>query len=103
MDKYDMIVSNPPYIESRVIETLMPEVREYEPMLALDGGDNGLMFYQRIVNQAQDHLTQHGWLFFEIGYNQGQDVATLMQEHGFCDINVIKDYAGLDRVVYGHL
>lgn len=102
-DQYDMIVSNPPYIESRVIDTLMPEVREYEPMLALDGGEDGLMFYRRIVDQAQSHLTQGGWLFFEIGYNQGQDVATLMQEHGFVSVQVIKDYAGLDRVVYGHL
>lgn len=102
-DQYDMIVSNPPYIESRVIDILMPEVREYEPMLALDGGEDGLMFYRRIVDQAQSHLTQGGWLFFEIGYNQGQDVATLMQEHGFINVQVIKDYAGLDRVVYGHL
>lgn len=102
-DQYDMIVSNPPYIESRVIDILMPEVREYEPMLALDGGEDGLMFYRRIVDQAQSHLTQGGWLFFEIGYNQGQDVATLMQEHGFASVQVIKDYAGLDRVVYGHL
>ena len=102
-ERYDMIVSNPPYIESRVIDTLMPEVREYEPMLALDGGEDGLMFYRRIVDQAQSHLMQGGWLFFEIGYNQGQDVATLMQEHGFTNVQVIKDYAGLDRVVYGHL
>lgn len=102
-DRYDMIVSNPPYIESRVIDTLMPEVREYEPMQALDGGEDGLVFYRRIVDQAPSHLAQGGWLFFEIGYNQGQDVATLMEEQGFRNINVIKDYAGLDRVVYGHL
>ena len=102
-DKYDMIVSNPPYIESHVIGTLMPEVREYEPMLALDGGEDGLMFYRCIVQQAVSHLREHGWLFFEIGYNQGDIVAALMKEHGFSEVQVVKDYAGLDRVVYGHL
>lgn len=102
-DVYDMIVSNPPYIESRVIDTLMPEVREYEPMLALDGGEDGLVFYRSIIQQAVSHLGEHGWLFFEIGYNQGKDVATLMEDHGFSEVQVVKDYAGLDRVVYGHL
>lgn len=102
-DVYDMIVSNPPYIESRVIDTLMPEVREYEPMLALDGGEDGLAFYRSIIQQAVSYLGEHGWLFFEIGYNQGKDVATLMEDHGFSEVQVVKDYAGLDRVVYGHL
>lgn len=102
-DVYDMIVSNPPYIESRVIDTLMPEVREYEPMLALDGGEDGLVFYRSIIQQAVSHLGERGWLFFEIGYNQGKDVATLMEDHGFSEVQVVKDYAGLDRVVYGHL
>ena len=102
-DEYDMIVSNPPYIESHVIGTFMPEVREYEPMLALDGGEDGLMFYRSIIQQAVSHLREHGWLFFEIGYNQGDTVAALMKEHGFSEVQVVKDYAGLDRVVYGHL
>lgn len=102
-ERYDVIVSNPPYIESRVIDTLMPEVREYEPMLALDGGEDGLVFYQRIALQVKRHLTEGGWLFFEIGYNQAEDVSTLMKEQGFSQVTVVKDYAGLDRVVYGHL
>lgn len=101
--KMDMIVSNPPYIESQVIDTLMPEVKEYEPMLALDGGENGLNFYNMIIEQAPQYLNGNGWLLFEIGYNQGDAVSMKMTECGFRDVKVKKDYAGLDRVVYGHL
>lgn len=101
--KMDMIVSNPPYIESQVIDTLMPEVKEYEPMLALDGGEDGLDFYKEITAQAVKYLNTSGWLLFEIGYNQREAVLHLMQENGFQDVAVKKDYAGLDRVVYGHL
>jgi len=99
----DMIVSNPPYIESRVIDTLMPEVKEYEPMLALDGGEDGLDFYNQIIEEAPSKLNAGGWLLFEIGYNQGEAVSKKMTELGFKDVQVKKDYAGLDRVVYGHL
>lgn len=102
-NKMDMIVSNPPYIESSVIGTLMPEVREYEPMLALDGGEDGLDCYRKIIRQAPKHLNIKGWLMFEIGYNQGEAVSQLMREAGFKDVQVKKDYASLDRVVYGHL
>lgn len=102
-EKQDMIVSNPPYIESRVIDTLMPEVKEYEPMLALDGGEDGLDFYNQIIEEAPSHLNAGGWLLFEIGYNQGEAVSKKMIELGFQDVQVKKDYAGLDRVVYGHL
>jgi len=98
-----MIVSNPPYIESRVIDTLMPEVKEYEPMLALDGGEDGLDFYNQIIEEAPSKLNAGGWLLFEIGYNQGEAVSKKMTELGFKDVQVKKDYAGLDRVVYGHL
>lgn len=101
--RVDMIVSNPPYIESPIIDTLMPEVKEHEPMLALDGGEDGLDFYRKITAQAQNYLNADGWLLFEIGSNQGKIVTRLMKEMGFSDINVKKDYAGLDRVVYGHL
>lgn len=101
--KADMIISNPPYIESRVIGTLMPEVREYEPMMALDGGENGLDFYEKITAQAPDHLRTGGWLLFEIGYNQNEAVQNLMRECGFKDVVGKKDYSGLDRVVMGHL
>ncbi len=102
-EKMNMIVSNPPYIESRVIETLMPEVKEHEPMLALDGGEDGLDFYNQIIEEAPSHLHDGGWLLFEIGHNQGEAVSKKMIELGFRDVQVKKDYAGLDRVVYGHL
>lgn len=103
MENQDMIVSNPPYIESRVIDTLMPEVKEYEPMLALDGGEDGLNFYNQIIEEAPCHLHDGGWLLFEIGHNQGEAVSKKMTELGFKEVKVKKDYAGLDRVVYGHL
>lgn len=102
-EKMDMIVSNPPYIESQVIDTLMPEVKEFEPMLALDGGEDGLTFYKEIIEKAPDYLKKNGYLMFEIGYNQGEAVSSLMIDKGFKDVVVKKDYANLDRVVYGHL
>lgn len=98
---FDMIVSNPPYICSETIETLMPEVRVYEPRQALDGAEDGLLFYRRIVMEGRTHLCGGGMLFFEIGYDQAEAVCSLMEEAGFLEINVVKDYAGLDRVVYG--
>lgn len=101
--KFSMIVCNPPYIESEVIPTLMPEVKNYEPMLALDGGTDGLDFYKSIIKEAPAYMEEKGYLFFEIGYNQGQAVRDLMCHAGFCEVQVQKDYAGLDRVVYGHL
>ena len=99
--RFDMIISNPPYIETAVIETLMPEVREHEPMQALDGMEDGLFFYRKIVEKAGGFLEKGGWLLFEIGYNQGETVSNLMTEQGFHDVEVVKDYAGLDRVVLG--
>ena len=101
MEKFDIIVSNPPYIASSVIPTLMEEVREHEPMSALDGMEDGLHFYRKIVKESKEYLSKEGMLFFEIGYDQGQAVSAMMQEAGFKDVNVIKDFAGLDRVVYG--
>ncbi len=99
--KFDMIVSNPPYIETTVIDTLMPEVREHEPMLALDGREDGLYFYRRIVEQCTSYMTRGARLFFEIGYDQGEAVKDMMIHKGFCEVEIIKDYAGLDRVVTG--
>lgn len=100
-DKFDIIVSNPPYIESDVIETLMEEVRDHEPRLALDGSADGLEFYKRIVSEAPSFLRKGGMLFFEIGYNQGQSVSDLLKAAHFSDVTVVKDLAGCDRVVYG--
>ncbi len=99
--KFDIIVSNPPYIKTEVIKTLMPEVRNFEPMMALDGTEDGLYFYRRIIADAKKHLTRGGQLFFEIGYDQGEEVSDLMRENGYLDVEVAKDLAGLDRVVYG--
>ena len=98
--KYDLIVSNPPYIESEVIKTLDREVREHEPMSALDGGTDGLEFYRRIADEARGFLSRGGMLFFEIGYNQAEAVSELLRLNGYIDIVVKKDLAGLDRVVY---
>ena len=100
-DRFDIIVSNPPYIKTGVIESLMPEVRDHEPHLALDGREDGLFFYRRIIAQAGEFLMGGGMLFMEIGYDQGEDVRRLMEEAGYADIEVIKDFAGLDRVVCG--
>ena len=98
---FDVIVSNPPYIETEVIEELEPEVREHDPYIALDGGRDGLDFYRRIISDAPVALKPYGRLYFEIGYNQAEQVAGLMEKAGFSDIDIIKDLAGLDRVVYG--
>lgn len=98
--KYDLIVSNPPYIESEVIQTLDREVREHEPMSALDGGADGLDFYRIITKEARKYLSRGGKIFYEIGYNQAQDVSDILRDNGYIDIVVKKDLAGLDRVVY---
>lgn len=97
--KYDCIVSNPPYIESGEIENLAAEVAGFEPRLALDGGEDGLDFYRRIIGQAKKHLPAGGMLFFEIGYNQGEAVLELLRSNGYGRKSLKKDFAGLDRVV----
>lgn len=99
--KFDIIVSNPPYICRNVIETLMPEVREHEPLLALDGGEDGISFYRRIMEECGSYLCGGGMLFLEIGYDQAADVRKLMEDAGFLEVSVVKDYGGQDRVVYG--
>ena len=102
MGKYDFIVSNPPYIRSDVIPTLMPEVKDHEPVQALDGAEDGLYFYRRIVSEGRAYLVRGGKLYFEIGHDQAEAVSELMRDAGFLEITVVKDYAGLDRVVYGY-
>ena len=99
--KFEIIVSNPPYIASAEIEKLMPEVRDHEPRMALDGTEDGLHFYRRIIKEAGKHLVNSGMLFFEIGYDQGQAVSELMRTGGYREVQVVQDYAGLDRVVLG--
>lgn len=102
-EKYDMIVSNPPYIRTTEILTLMPEVQQFEPIHALDGMEDGLYFYRRIVEEAGEYLNDGGYLLFEIGHDQGEDVSALMIEAGYKSVRVIKDLAGNDRVVSGGL
>lgn len=99
--KYDVIVSNPPYIASGRIPGLMEEVRLHEPLCALDGREDGLFFYRKILEQCGEHLMRGGSLYFEIGYDQGGSVKALMEAAGFHEVRVTKDYAGLDRVVSG--
>lgn len=99
--KYEIIVSNPPYIVRSDIPGLMPEVREHEPVTALDGGEDGLDFYREIAKESRAYLTGGGMLFFEIGCSQGAAVQECMRQNGFVETVIRKDYSGLDRVVYG--
>ncbi len=100
-DRYDMIVSNPPYIASGEIPSLMPEVRDHEPRMALDGGADGLDFYRRILKGSGSCLKQNGWLIVEIGCDQGEEVRSMFLDYGYESVQVIKDLAGLDRIVSG--
>ena len=100
-EKFDVIVSNPPYIPSAVIEELEPEVRDHEPRGALDGTADGLYFYRILAEECGKHLTPGGHVYFEIGYDQGAAVKELLDAHGFQDTKVIKDLTGKDRVVCG--
>ncbi len=97
--EFDYIVSNPPYIRTDVIDNLMSEVRDHDPMQALDGGADGLRFYRIIAEEAGAHLKRGGKLFLEIGYDQGEDVTGLLERQGFRDIKILKDYSGNGRVV----
>lgn len=99
--KYDFIVSNPPYIPTDVIPTLMEEVREHEPTEALDGREDGLYFYRKIIKEAGNFLCSGGMLFVETGFDQAGSVSRLMEEAGFSEVTVCRDFAGLDRVVHG--
>ena len=100
-EKFDIIVSNPPYIRSETIGELAPEVRIHEPRMALDGGDDGLYFYKRIIPEAADYLRTGGMLFLEIGYDQAEQVGALMKDAGYYEVRTIKDYGGNDRIVCG--
>lgn len=100
-EKFEIIVSNPPYIASGVIPALMEEVKDHEPILALDGKEDGLFFYRKIVEAGRAHLVKEGRLFLEIGYDQAEAVSGLMEAAGFEEVTVVKDLAGLDRVVHG--
>ena len=100
-ERFDIIVSNPPYIRTDVIGSLAPEVQTHEPMMALDGGEDGLTFYKRIIPEACRYLVTGGMLYLEIGYDQAEQVAALMKEAGYYEIRTIRDYGGNDRIVCG--
>lgn len=99
--KFDIIVSNPPYIPTKEIEKLDKNVRECDPVLALDGGEDGLDFYREIISKAPDRLNNGGLLFFEVGKGQAQDVKKFLKENGFEEIKIIKDYNKIERVICG--
>lgn len=99
--KFDMIVSNPPYIETETVQSLDRTVKDFEPLTALDGGRDGLIFYRRISEISKDILNNNGFIIFEIGYNQGIAVSDILKENGFKNVEVIKDFCDNDRVVKG--
>lgn len=102
-EQFDMIVSNPPYIPSAEISTLMPEVADFEPHEALDGKDDGLYFYRKMIDQCKPFLKPQGHILFEIGYDQGADVSAMLRDAGFTEVRIVKDLARNDRVVMGYL
>ena len=103
LKRYDVIVSNPPYIPSAVVDELEPEVRDYEPRIALDGTADGLRFYRILAEESVRYLKPGGRIYLEIGYDQGERVPALLAAAGFRDITVIRDFGGNDRVVAAHL
>jgi release factor glutamine methyltransferase len=103
MDTFDVIVSNPPYIPTDEIAGLMPEVSQYEPVLALDGKEDGLFYYRKLIAGCREFLRPEGMLLFEIGYDQGAAVSKMMRYAGFSEVSVIQDLAQHDRVVFGKL
>lgn len=103
LKRYDVIVSNPPYIPSAVVDELEPEVRDYEPRIALDGTADGLRFYRTLAAESVHYLKPGGRIYLEIGYDQGERVPALLEAAGFRDITVIRDFGGNDRVVAAHL
>lgn len=102
-EKMDIVVSNPPYIPSRDIDSLQIEVSKYEPRLALDGGDDGLIFYRYITEKAKEKLIDNGLLCYEIGYDQGESVKNIMKDNGYKEILILKDLQGRDRAVIGRM
>lgn len=102
-ERFDLIVSNPPYVPTEVIPTLEPEVRCGEPYAALDGGEDGLVFYRRIMRKAAGHLKPSGIIIVESGFDEAPQIVALMQDQKLRGIRTVKDYGGLDRVVLGAL
>lgn len=99
--KFELIISNPPYIRTADIQMLESEVKDHDPYMALNGKEDGLHFYRRIIKDSTEHIIPGGWLLFEIGHDQGKDVLALMEENGYTKVEVRKDMSGLDRIVVG--
>ncbi len=100
-ERFEVITANPPYIPTAEIRGLMPEVREHDPRMALDGREDGLYFYRKLAAESLEHLTPGGRIFWEIGWNQGEDVRQMLTVAGFTSVEIFPDDAGLDRVITG--
>ena len=100
-NQFDFIISNPPYIETKVIDSLQEDIKQHEPKLALDGGEDGLDFYRAIIEQSKSYIRPEGFIAFEIGYNQAEAVKKIFVENGYPNVTIAKDLAGFDRVVIG--
>lgn len=100
-NQFDFIISNPPYIETKVIDSLQEDIKQHEPKLALDGGEDGLDFYRAIIEQSKSYISPEGFIAFEIGYNQAEAVKKIFVENGYLNVTIAKDLAGFDRVVIG--
>lgn len=101
--KFDIIISNPPYIKTKEIESLERNVKDFEPHLALDGGDDGLYFYKKITKKSSEFLKNKGYLFYEIGFDQAEDVSKILEQNEFKNIKILKDLKNFNRVVFGNL
>ena len=101
-ERFDLIISNPPYIPTEVIGTLEPEVKDREPFMALDGGLDGLDFYRRICREGYRFLNENGALFMEMGAAQGSGIRRILDDAGFCDVQILRDLSGKDRVIGGY-
>jgi release factor glutamine methyltransferase len=97
--RFDLIISNPPYIRRQDIKDLQPEIKDWEPVEALDGGEDGLDYYRAIIPEAGNYLKKHGYLMFELGIHQAKAVKKMAEDEGFGNISLIKDYAGIDRML----
>ena len=100
-NQFDFIISNPPYIETKVIDSLQEDIKQHEPKLALQGGEDGLDFYRAIIEQSKSYISPEGFIAFEIGYNQAEAVKKIFVENGYPNVTIAKDLAGFDRVVIG--
>ena len=97
---FDLIISNPPYIRKNEINELQPEIRDWEPLNALDGGEDGLDFYREIIPAARKHLNENATLMFEVGFDEANDVSAIFEEAGYAHIKTTKDYSGIKRIVH---